>query len=186
MTRTQLLVSISAGMVALAGSWAISPKTPPPSSLSTAGLEADPFLEHLSAAQLDALLSGEDLGFTRAVEQYMTPSPRAVLALAGPLALTEEQLQETRRIAAERRRLAVEAGRAVIDAERSLGRAMRSLTGGPEDARTLEAFDAAADAWRRLRRVHIEAHMRTLGVLTPEQVGAYQEEVARLAQVSRD
>ena len=55
-------------------------------------------IKALSAQEVSDLLAGKGMGFAKAAELNGYPGPKHVLELAGPLALTPEQVEGTRAI----------------------------------------------------------------------------------------
>jgi hypothetical protein len=77
-------------------------------------------IKALSAEDIEALRSGQGMGFAKAAELNGYPGPAHVLALADQLQLTSEQLSKTRAIEASMRAKAKTIGIELIDAERQL------------------------------------------------------------------
>jgi Spy/CpxP family protein refolding chaperone len=93
------------------------------------------------------------------------------LELAGELKLTPGQRDALRTVMDEHKAEAPAIGERLVEAERVLDRLFRS---GKVGASELKAKVDAAGALRAdYRLAHLDAHRRTRGLLTPEQVREY-------------
>jgi len=141
---TTLLVATAA---ALAGESTHSPY---------AGQEARS-IKALSAEDLEALRTGQGMGFAKAAELNGYPGPAHVLALAEQLQLTPEQLAKTRDIEASMRAKAKSIGTELIDAEAQLDSlfAYKRI-----DDRALQTLlQRIAQLQSELRQTHLHAHL---------------------------
>jgi Spy/CpxP family protein refolding chaperone len=133
----------------------------------------------LSAEQIADLEAGRGMGLALAAELNGYPGPSHVLELAEGLELTAEQHAATEAVFAAMQSAAIRSGRAVIAAEAALDRLFAA------EATTPEALGAAvAEAGVRhaeLRRVHLEAHLDMVRILTPAQ----RRDYARLRGYAR-
>ncbi len=128
-------------------------------------------LRGLSAAEVEALRSGDGAGAARAAELNGYPGPKHVLELADSLALTPDQragVEASRgRMLATARRLGAE----IIAGEAGLEAAFRGgMLGAEELGRRVRAL---AELRGRLRLAHLEAHLETAALLTPDQRQRY-------------
>lgn len=127
----------------------------------------------LSAEDIKALLAGQGWGLAKPAELNGFPGPLHVLELEKELALTPQQRLRVQASFERMKRRAVAMGPRYIEAERALDQAFRS---GRVDARVLALrLRAAEQARARLRAVHLEAHLETTPILTPEQRKRYAE-----------
>jgi Spy/CpxP family protein refolding chaperone len=85
--------------------------------------------------------------------------------------LTQEQVQQIEALYAEMKAQAVPLGKQLIELERQLNAAFadRSIT----EARLHEMLEAIAETHKQLRYVHLSTHLKSLPLLTPEQVQRY-------------
>lgn len=129
-------------------------------------------LRGLSAAEVEALRAGEGAGVARAAELNGYPGPRHVLELADSLALSPDQRAGVEashgRMLARARALGAE----IIAGEAGLEASFREGAIGAEElGRRVRAL---AELRGRLRLAHLEAHLETAALLTPEQRQRYQ------------
>ncbi len=127
----------------------------------------------LSPDEVRALLTGEGMGLARAAELNRYPGPRHVLELAGPLALSETQVQATRAVYDRMRQEAVRLGAAIVEKERLLDRLFADEAIDERGLRSLVAEIAALQG--ELRAVHLAAHLEMKRLLSPDQVRRYAE-----------
>ena len=129
-------------------------------------------IKALSAQQIDDLAEGRGMGLSLPAELNGAPGPLHALALAQVLELTPAQTGELERVVTEMKHQARQLGRQVIEAERTLDEAFRDGTASEHDTARLSAQAAALQG--QLRNVHLQAHLRTRRLLSPQQVAAYQ------------
>ena len=157
---TTLLVATAA---ALAGE---------PSTSQYAGQEART-IKALSAEDIEALRTGQGMGFAKAAELNGYPGPAHVLALAEQLQLTPEQLAKTRDIEASMRAKAKTVGAELIDAEAQLDNLFASKQ---IDDRALDAsLHHIAELQSELRHTHLQAHLEQTALLSAAQTARYIE-----------
>lgn len=173
--RSIMFLGVSAvGIAAVAGAWGVAEaRQQSPYAAQHAGVD-DPLLKHLTLAQIEGLRSAKGLGLAKPAELHGMPGPTHALELAERLELTDAQRGATQEAYERMRERAIPAGRRVLDAERRVGAVMAARP-TVIDGDGARALDAAADAWRDLARIHIEAHAAMVTILTPEQVARYGE-----------
>jgi Spy/CpxP family protein refolding chaperone len=137
-----------------------------------AGLE-DRTIRALSAELIDDLLAGRGAGYALAAELNHYPGPTHVLALAGELGLTPAQQTMTQDIFAPMQVAAQELGAQLVDLESRLDEAFSSST--IDQASLIEITAEIARVEGELRAAHLAAHLDMQYVLTPEQIGRYDE-----------
>ena len=137
-----------------------------------AGLEGRT-IRALSAERIDDLLAGRGAGYALAAELNHYPGPTHVLALAGELGLTPAQQTMTQDIFAPMQVAAQELGAELVDLESRLDEAFSSST--IDQASLIEITAEIARIEGELRAVHLAAHLDMRHVLTPEQIGRYDE-----------
>lgn len=144
-----------------------------PSAVSPYAELQDREIKALSAADLEALLAGEGMGFALAAELNGYPGPKHVLELAEALELSADQRERAEAVMSEMGAAARELGARLVEAERALDRAF--ATGSIEPEALGEAAGRIAALSGRLRAVHLRAHLRTVEILSAHQRHRYQE-----------
>lgn len=136
-----------------------------------AGMESRP-IKSLSSAQVAGYLSGDGMGMALAAELNRYPGPKHVLDMSGRLGLTDVQRAKIVAIHDEMSRNAIRIGKSIVHLEAQLDRLFASGEINGELLRSM--LDEIAKKQAELRFVHLDAHLRTRGVLSVEQVAAYQ------------
>lgn len=131
-------------------------------------------IKALSVDQMTALLEGAGAGYALAAELNHYPGPRHVLDLGGALSLTASQTAAIARIFDDMTGRARVLGRALVDRERALDVGFRDRTLTADVLR--EALAVIGRLESELRFTHLEAHLRTAAVLTPDQIARYDQE----------
>ena len=128
-------------------------------------------IKALSAADVDAYLTGQGMGFAKAAELNGYAGPKHVLELAGELDLTAEQRTRTQALFASMQTKAVALGRQLVDEERKLDRlfASTSITRDSLQKSVARIGELQAD----VRAAHLEAHLEQARILTPQQRAHY-------------
>lgn len=135
-----------------------------------AGLETRE-IATLSESDIADLEAGRGWGFPLAAELNAHPGPAHVLELAEDLDLSADQMVRIEAIFQEMQEEAIARGAEFVASERALNAAFAR---GGLDATELENLvNAAGKARADLRIVHLSRHLKTLGVLTTEQVDRY-------------
>lgn len=137
-----------------------------------AGL-GDRTIRALSEERVDDLLAGRGAGYALAAELNHYPGPTHVLALADELGLTAAQKAKTEDLFTPMQLAAQSLGTELVDLESQLDEAFRSSTIGEDSLIDLTAEIARVEG--ELRAVHLTTHLDLQQVLTPEQVGRYDE-----------
>jgi Spy/CpxP family protein refolding chaperone len=128
-------------------------------------------IKALSAADVDAYLTGQGMGFAKAAELNGYAGPKHVLELASELELTAEQRTRTQALFASMQTKAVALGRQLVDEERTLDRlfASTSITQDSLQESVARIGELQAD----VRAAHLEAHLEQAKILTQEQRAHY-------------
>ncbi len=128
-------------------------------------------IKALSDQDVSDLRAGRGMGLAKAAELNGYPGPMHVIELAGALGLTDAQRANTEALFRKMQTQAVAAGERLIEEERALDAlfAARAVT----PAALQVAMDRVARAQGEVRRVHLEAHVEQVAVLTPSQVTKY-------------
>jgi Spy/CpxP family protein refolding chaperone len=130
-------------------------------------------IKALSPQDIDDYLNGRGLGFAKAAELNHYPGPRHVLDLAHELALTPEQMRQTRAIFETMRAQAVALGKQLVEQEQALD---RQFANGSMDAASLQALVSEIGGLQaKLRYAHLAAHLEQKAVLTEHQVQVYDQ-----------
>jgi Spy/CpxP family protein refolding chaperone len=128
-------------------------------------------IKALSAADIDAYLTGQGMGFAKAAELNGYAGPKHVIELATELSLTAEQRARTQALFASMQTKAVALGRRLVDEERKLDRLFASATVTP--ASLQESVARIGTLQADVRAAHLEAHLEQAKILTPEQRTRY-------------
>jgi Spy/CpxP family protein refolding chaperone len=135
-----------------------------------AGLEARE-IKALSPEEIADLAAGRGMGLALAAELNGYPGPRHVLDLAQELQLTAEQQSKTSALFEAMRTETSALGADLIEAERALDRLFAEKRATPETVAAATERAGAIEA--TLRAAHLRYHLAMIGVLTTDQVTAY-------------
>lgn len=126
-----------------------------------------------SDEEIMSLLDGRGMGFALPAELNGYPGPMHILELAAELQLSEAQKQQVQAIFDRMKARARAAGTSYVEAEKALDQAFRS---GTADSATIGRLAREADQMRAEKRLaHLDAHLESAPVLTPEQRIKYAE-----------
>lgn len=128
-------------------------------------------IKALSPEQVADLREGRGMGASLPAELNGVPGPLHVLQLAQQLEVTPPQRDALERLTAEMKVQAQHLGAQLIVAEETLDRAFR--TRSIDERGVQEATRHIASLQGQLRAVHLVAHLKTRGLLSDEQVAAY-------------
>jgi Spy/CpxP family protein refolding chaperone len=128
-------------------------------------------IKALSAADVDAYLTGQGMGFAKAAELNGYAGPKHVLELASELDLTAEQRTRTQALFASMQTKAIALGRQLVDEERKLDRLFAS-TGITQDS-LQQSVARIGELQADVRAAHLEAHLEQAKILTSEQRAHY-------------
>ena len=121
----------------------------------------------LSEGDIAALKAGAGWGLAKPAELNGYPGPLHVLEMADRIGLTGEQRAKVHSLYEQMKARAIPAGEQYIAAEQALDAAFRS--GSIDKSMLADRLTAAEAAKARLRAVHLEAHLETVPLLSPEQ-----------------
>lgn len=130
-------------------------------------------IKALSPEQIEDLRAGRGMGLALAAELNGYPGPVHSIELATQLALSNAQREAIAGLLAAMKAETVPLGQQVIAAEAELDREFREQTVTP--ASLTAATDEIASLQGELRAAHLSYHLRTVEILTPEQIGLYNE-----------
>ncbi len=130
-------------------------------------------IKALSEEEVKALLNGEGMGLAKAAELNHYPGPRHVLQLADKLNLSESQRLAVEAAFSQMQTLARALGARIVREEEKLDRLFAE---GSVSAQNLDAaLKQIGGLQSQLRSAHLEAHIKTRAVLTPEQIVKYDK-----------
>ena len=130
-------------------------------------------IKALSPQDIDDYLHGRGLGYAKAAELNHYPGPRHVLELANQLALTPEQMRQTRAIFETMHAQAVALGMQLVEKEQALD---RQFANGSMDAASLQSLVSEIGGLQaNIRYTHLAAHLEQKAVLTEQQVQLYDQ-----------
>ena len=127
----------------------------------------------LSTSEIEQYRAGAGMGFAKAAELNHHPGPMHVLELADRLGLSAEQRAATQALMDTHKSEARSIGAELVEAERELEALFRA--GNVDEAALARAVRTAAALEGEYRLSHLETHRRMRALLTPEQVGRYDE-----------
>ena len=133
-------------------------------------------IKSLSQQEVEGLMVGEGTpfgGMAKLAELNGYPGPRHVLDLTGELGLTNIQKNQIELIYNEMNSEAIILGEQIIEIEKGLNSKF-------EDGLITENYlevkvDESAKIYGKLRNVHLQAHLKMMEILNPEQVKKYNE-----------
>lgn len=135
-----------------------------------AGQEDRP-IKSLSAEDLAELRRGGGWGLARAAELNGMPGPAHLLELKDRIPLTAGQVTAIAAIFRDMRAAAIAEGERLISREAALETAFRN--GSVTDLSLQEMLSEIGQARTALRHVHLAAHLKTLPLLTRDQIARY-------------
>ncbi len=154
MTVVGLMTSLSGQMAGVSGGQA-----------TRVGLPA------LSESEARAYLAGEGMGLARAAEQNGYPGPRHVLDLGEALGLSAGQRRDVQAVFDAMQREARALGARYVAQDRALADAFAQ--GELTDERLRHLVGELAQVQGEIRRTHLQAHLKTKPLLSPDQVAMY-------------
>jgi hypothetical protein len=130
-------------------------------------------IKALSEQQLADLRAGKGMSLALPAELNGYPGPSHTLELAGPLALSGEQRQQTQHLFTQMQADAKRLGEQVIAREQELDRLFGQRKASVETVQA--ATQRAAQAQGELRAAHLRYHLTMMDVLSPTQLAKYKE-----------
>ena len=135
-----------------------------------AGQDARP-VKSLSADDLAELRRGGGWGLAKAAELNGMPGPAHLLELKNRIPLTADQVTAITAIFDDMRAAAIAEGERLIAREQALETAIRD--GSVADRSLLELLSEIGQARTALRYTHLATHLKTLPLLTDDQIARY-------------
>ena len=128
-------------------------------------------IKALSRNEIDDLSLGRGMGLAKPAELNRYPGPLHALELASELELSAEQRSGLKGSEARMRARAIALGAEILDLEHKLDVAFAQRTIEPSRLHELTAEIGTRQGL--LRAVHLQAHIETAGLLTPDQIARY-------------
>lgn len=128
-------------------------------------------IKALSKEEVEGYLAGNGLGFAKAAELNHYPGPLHVLDAADKLQLSETQRRKTQEIFAEMKSKAVSLGKQLVEKEYLLD--SRFAEGTISPAELDQRLTEISLIQRKIRAVHLQAHLAQRTVLTADQIRNY-------------
>ena len=128
-------------------------------------------IKSLSESDIAGYLAGRGMGLARAAELNRYPGPRHVLDLAAELNLTAAQVAQLKTFFATMEAAAKSAGEQLVARERELDQLFAR-----QEATAPRVLALTAEIGRLqglVRAAHLNAHVATTAILTPDQVTRY-------------
>lgn len=130
-------------------------------------------IKALSDDDIADLLQGRGWGLAKAAELNGLPGPVHVLEMKDQIALSTEQQARIEALHADMRVQAVAIGKQLVSLERELDALFRARAVDTQMLRRL--LDEIGATRAELRFVHLDAHLQTPKILSPEQILRYNE-----------
>lgn len=130
-------------------------------------------IKALSDTDVSNYISGRGMGLARAAELNRYPGPRHVLDLRAELALSPEQVAQLEKFFRTMDAVAKSAGTQLVACEIELDRLFAERHATTERVAALTAEIGRLQG--TVRAAHLNAHIATAAVLTPEQIARYGE-----------
>lgn len=128
-------------------------------------------IKSLSAKDMDELQKGGGWGLAKAAELNGVPGPAHLLELSDQIPLSSDQHAAITALYADMKENAIIAGNRLIEAEIALDTAFKS---GDLTVEELEGLiNTITQSLGRLRFVHLSTHLKTLEILSPDQIASY-------------
>lgn len=128
-------------------------------------------IKALSPKEIEDLVHGRGMGLAKPAELNHYPGPLHALELASELRLSAKQRDDLETSKARMSAKAKEIGAEILELERALNTAFAQRQIDRVRLRQLTAQIGTKQGM--LRAAHLEAHLETTGVLTPEQISQY-------------
>ncbi len=130
-------------------------------------------IKSLSARDIDDLLNGRGWGLAKAAELNGLPGPTHVLELRAEMKLTEPQMAAIQELFDDMKKQAIPHGVRLVEQERQLD--LGFAAGDMSEARLKRQLAEIAGTLAELRFVHLATHLKTVDVLTKDQILIYNK-----------
>ena len=130
-------------------------------------------IKSLSEADIEELENGKGWGLAKAAELNGMPGPAHVLEMKDEIALSTSQVGAIEDLYKKMKQEAIPLGLELIELERALNNRFANKTITFELLGVL--LESIAQVHKKLRYVHLSAHLKTPNILTPEQIALYNK-----------
>ncbi len=130
-------------------------------------------IKSLSAQDIEELKAGGGWGFAKTAELNGLPGPKHILEMKNEIGLTSDQEKRVVELYNHMKKQAVRLGHQLIELENELDHGFANKTIDKEKLRAL--LDKIGDIYKKLRFVHLSAHLKTPDVLSPSQIEKYNK-----------
>jgi Spy/CpxP family protein refolding chaperone len=128
-------------------------------------------IKSLSEQDIDELRHGRGWGLAKVAELNGMPGPAHLLEMSQQIGLTPQQVAEIETLFRRMKASAMALGEELIALETDLNDAF--ARGDIRQGELAAKLDAIGAVQTRLRLTHLETHLATPKILTPEQIAAY-------------
>jgi Spy/CpxP family protein refolding chaperone len=130
-------------------------------------------IKSLTARELTGIPKGHGVGMALPAELNSYPGPRHVLDLSEELNLTPEQNEQIEFFYTEMSQQAVPLGQQFIEIEREIDEKFADKSITSEELN--ELLKNSSEIKWQLRNIHLQAHLKTVDVLSSEQISLYDQ-----------
>jgi hypothetical protein len=130
-------------------------------------------IKSLSETDIEELESGKGWGLAKAAELNGMPGPAHLLEMKDEIALSTSQVGAIEDLYEKMKQEAIPLGLELIDLERTLNDHFANKTITFELLGAM--LESIARVHKKLRYVHLSAHLKTPNILTPEQIALYNQ-----------
>ena len=130
-------------------------------------------IKSLSEADIEELENGKGWGLAKAAELNGMPGPAHVLEMKDEIALSTSQVGAIEDLYKKMKQEAIPLGLELIELERALNNRFANKTITFELLGVL--LESIAQVHKKLRYVHLSAHLKTPNILTPGQIALYNQ-----------
>lgn len=125
----------------------------------------------LSGQEVEDLLNGRGAGYARMAELNNYPGPAHVLELKNQLNLSVRQTQDIETVYQRMKIEAKNIGQEIVEREQELSTSFASGSITPTELQT--QVTSLTTLYGELRTIHLEAHLKTTPILSPQQINTY-------------
>ena len=130
-------------------------------------------IKSLSEKDVEELKAGKGWGFAKAAELNGIPGPLHLLEMKEEIVLTEEQIKKIKVIFKAMKAEAITFGNELVSAEKKLNIFFAEQKNDQDELK--EMLMDISEITGELRFVHLNAHLKSLKILTKAQVNLYNE-----------
>lgn len=130
-------------------------------------------IKSLSKEDIEELRNGKGWGFAKVAELNGVPGPLHLLEMKAEIKLSASQITKIEALYTEMKGKAVKLGNKLVDAEQELNRAFADRT--IQEKELKNSLLNISNITGQLRFVHLSAHLKTMDILTEEQIMNYNK-----------